>query len=165
MDCSTVATVPEFCVPARITGLPGFRPYARAYSNFCLSARRVGKGETQARPLTGSPPEPLDGGLGGTIRMKTARLCVMVLATVSLGGCGASLPSLSTGSLFGGTSKLRTPVIQNDPTSRAIEVGATSARAIKCGYNFDPANSKISSSRPRQRPIQPTPPSSRRSTI
>src|SRR4029079_9468145 len=74
--------------------------------------------------------------------MKTARLCVMVLATVSLGGCGASLPSLSTGSLFGGTSKAATPVIQNDPTSRAIEVGSTSARAIKCGYNSDPAKLK-----------------------
>ena len=75
--------------------------------------------------------------------MKTAKLCLMVLAMVSLGGCGASLPSLSTGSLFGGTSKAAaTPVIQNDPTSRAIDVGATSARAIKCGYNFDPAKLK-----------------------
>jgi hypothetical protein len=75
--------------------------------------------------------------------MKTARLCVMVLATASLGGCGASLPSLSTGLLFGGTSKAAaTPAIQNDPTSRAIEVGSTSARAIKCGYNFDPAKLK-----------------------
>lgn len=65
----------------------------------------------------------------------------MVLATVSLGGCGASLPSLSTGSLFGGKAAAK-PVIQNDPTSRAMEVGSTSARAIKCGYNFDPAKLK-----------------------
>ena len=25
-----------------------------------------------------------------------------------------------------------------DPTSRAFQVGSTSARAVKCGYNFDP---------------------------
>ena len=73
--------------------------------------------------------------------MKTARLCLMALATVSLGGCGASLPSLTTGAVFGGGAAAK-PAIQNDPTSRAMEVGATSARAIKCGYNFDPAKLK-----------------------
>lgn len=65
----------------------------------------------------------------------------MALATVSLGGCGASLPSLTTGTIFGGGAAAK-PAIQNDPTSRAMEVGATSARAIKCGYNFDPAKLK-----------------------
>lgn len=70
--------------------------------------------------------------------MRNAKIILAVLTTSLLGGCGASLPSLSTGSLFG--SKPATPpVVQNDPTSRAIDVGVTSARAIKCGYNFDPA--------------------------
>lgn len=27
---------------------------------------------------------------------------------------------------------------QSDPTGRALQVGSTSARALKCGYNFDP---------------------------
>jgi hypothetical protein len=70
--------------------------------------------------------------------MKIARLFFVVLAMAGLAGCGASLPSLSTGSLFGG-AQAAPPVAQNDPVSRALDVGATSARAIKCGYNFDPA--------------------------
>jgi hypothetical protein len=73
--------------------------------------------------------------------MKTTRLCLTALATVSLGGCGASLPNVTTGALFGGGAAAK-PAIQNDPTSRAMEVGSTSARAIKCGYNFDPAKLK-----------------------
>jgi hypothetical protein len=69
--------------------------------------------------------------------MKIAALLIAASAA-ALGGCGASLPSLTTGSLFGG-AKVPPPVAQNDPVSRALDVGATSARAIKCGYNFDPA--------------------------
>ncbi len=65
----------------------------------------------------------------------------MSLAVVSLGGCGASLPGISTGSLFGGsaasTAAPAAPVITNDPTSRAVQVGRTAARAQKCGFNFD----------------------------
>lgn len=52
------------------------------------------------------------------------------------------MPSLTTGSLFGGDSKPEappaSPVVKNDPTSRAFQVGTTSARAVKCGFNFDP---------------------------
>jgi hypothetical protein len=70
--------------------------------------------------------------------MHIARLFLVALATAGFAGCGASLPSLTTGSLFGG-KPAAPPVIQNDPISRAMEVGATSARAVKCGYNFDPA--------------------------
>lgn len=70
-----------------------------------------------------------------------ARLLIISL-TLSLGGCGASLDSLSTGSLFGGSSKTAAPAaapqIPNDPTTRAMQVGTTSARALKCGFNFDP---------------------------
>jgi len=50
-----------------------------------------------------------------------------------LAGCGASIPGFSTSALT------KPPEAQNDPTSRALQVGAVSARAIKCGFNFDPA--------------------------
>lgn len=68
-----------------------------------------------------------------------ARLLIC-LVPLSLGGCGASLDSLTTGSLFGGSEAAaqKPPTIINDPTSRAIQVGSTSARALKCGFNFDP---------------------------
>lgn len=59
----------------------------------------------------------------------------------ALSGCGATLPNLTTGSLFGGTAGSTPPAapqVQNDPVSRAMQVGTTSARALKCGYNFDP---------------------------
>lgn len=62
----------------------------------------------------------------------------MILAAVfagnlmALGGCGASIPGLSTSALS------PAPKDNNTPTNRAFQVGATSARAIKCGYNFDP---------------------------
>lgn len=52
--------------------------------------------------------------------------------TLSLCGCGASIPGLSTSALS------PAPKDNNTPTNRAFQVGATSARAIKCGYNFDP---------------------------
>jgi hypothetical protein len=56
-----------------------------------------------------------------------------------LSGCGASIPSLTTGSLFGGeAAKPAPPQVSNDPTARAMQVGTTSARALKCGFNFDP---------------------------
>jgi len=71
--------------------------------------------------------------------MKIARLIPLAMAAASLGGCGASLPSVTTGSLFGGNKQAAgAPIIQNDPVSRALDVAGTSARAIKCGYNFDP---------------------------
>lgn len=72
-----------------------------------------------------------------------------LLATVAglaICGCSGSSP-LTTGSLFGGASqpeKPAAPVIKNDPTSRAFQVGTVSARAVKCGYNFDPARLKSS---------------------
>ena len=68
--------------------------------------------------------------------MKVEPIIVSLSLAAFLSGCGASLPSLTTGSLFGSKPP---PVAQNDPVSRAMDVGATSARAIKCGYNFDPS--------------------------
>lgn len=73
--------------------------------------------------------------------MKIARILFVGLMAASLGGCGASLPKLSTGSLFG--AKQENPIDRdNDPATRTMDVAATSARAIKCGYNFDPAKLK-----------------------
>jgi hypothetical protein len=76
--------------------------------------------------------------------MKYARLLLVGFFAASVGGCGASLPKLpTTGSLLGGSSSTskenRDP---NDPVARAMGVAATSARALKCGYNFDPAKLK-----------------------
>ena len=71
-------------------------------------------------------------------RLLTVALC-FGFASGGLAGCGASLPGMSTGSLFGGDSAPKGPVAPpNDPTSRAVQVGTTSARALKCGFNFDP---------------------------
>jgi hypothetical protein len=74
--------------------------------------------------------------------MQIARILFVGLTAASLGGCGASLPKLTTGSLFG--TKAEAPPIDrnNDPATRTMDVAATSARAIKCGYNFDPAKLK-----------------------
>ncbi len=75
--------------------------------------------------------------------MKNVTFFLVVLATASLGGCGATLPKLpTTGSLLGGSSAPKENLNPNDPTARAMGVAATSARALKCGYNFDPAKLK-----------------------
>jgi hypothetical protein len=73
------------------------------------------------------------------LRSHLPALGLSLVLGLTLSGCGASLPGLSTGSLFGGDSATAPPPPPpNDPTSRAIQVGATSARAVKCGFNFDP---------------------------
>ena len=51
---------------------------------------------------------------------------------IVVSGCGATIPGMST-------SAVKAPAAQNDPSSRALQVGSTSARALKCGYNFDPS--------------------------
>jgi hypothetical protein len=67
---------------------------------------------------------------------------MLALIAAALAGCsGAS--GLTTGSLFGSEEKAAVnaaPV--NDPPMRAFQVGTVSARAIKCGFNFDPAKLK-----------------------
>ncbi len=74
--------------------------------------------------------------------MNAAR-SVLVLVALMLAGCSGT-PELSTGSLFGSGDKPEPqptgPV--NDPPMRAFQVGTVSARAIKCGFNFDPAKLK-----------------------
>lgn len=69
--------------------------------------------------------------MGRRFRRASSILGALVLA-VALPGCGASLPGLSTSAVT------KTPQEYNTPSNRAFQVGGTSARAIKCGYNFDP---------------------------
>jgi hypothetical protein len=60
-----------------------------------------------------------------------------------LGLCGcSSTTGLTTGSLFGTTEEAKPQEPANDPPMRAFQVGTVSARAIKCGFNFDPAKLK-----------------------
>lgn len=73
----------------------------------------------------------------------TATRVTLALAAAALAGCsGAS--SLSTGSLFGSDEEVKKVAPVNDPPLRAFQVGTVSARAIKCGFNFDPAKLKAS---------------------
>lgn len=76
------------------------------------------------------------------------RSLVLVAASSALltaacsGGGGLTTGSLSK-MLGGGEEKQAAtapaaPQVRNDPTSRAFQVGGVSARAVKCGYNFDP---------------------------
>ncbi len=72
--------------------------------------------------------------------MKAAGIGLALVAAALTGCSGASL---STGSILGGPEKPAAPAgPANDPTSRAFQVGSTSAKAIKCGFNFDPAKLK-----------------------
>jgi hypothetical protein len=68
---------------------------------------------------------------------------MLMLGAAALAGCsGAS--SITTGSLIGGEQKAAPSAPVNDPPMRAFQVGTVSARAIKCGFNFDPAKLKAS---------------------
>lgn len=67
------------------------------------------------------------------------------LVAVLLAGCSGN-SSLTTGSLFGDSAKPAVAAAPapppNEPTTRAFQVGTVSARAVKCGFNFDPAKLK-----------------------
>lgn len=52
---------------------------------------------------------------------------------LAVAACSSASSGLTTGSLLPGAGKPADPV-----SERALQVGATSARAAKCGYNFDP---------------------------
>lgn len=77
-----------------------------------------------------------------------AFLTLAPLAAGCSGGSGLTTGSL--GSLLGGgekkpeTAAPAAPVVNNTPTTRAFQVAGTAARAVKCGYNFDPARLKSS---------------------
>jgi hypothetical protein len=57
---------------------------------------------------------------------------------LALAGCsnGGGVTTASVLSKDGGGEPIQP---KNDPTSRAFQVATVSARAVKCGYNFDPA--------------------------
>ena len=70
--------------------------------------------------------------------MKAASM-MLALVAASLAGCSAS-SGLTTGALLGEDKPPPAPV--NDAPARAFQVGTASARAVKCGFNFDPAKLK-----------------------
>jgi hypothetical protein len=74
--------------------------------------------------------------------MRFARSAIVLVAAALSGCSGAS--GVTTGSLFGGEQKPAETAPVNDPPMRAFQVGTVSARAIKCGFNFDPAKLKNS---------------------
>lgn len=75
--------------------------------------------------------------------MEFYRFASLMTAALLLAGCAGSASSLTTGSLFGGSEeKAKTEQVvapEGDATSRAFQVGSVSARAVKCGFNFDSA--------------------------
>jgi hypothetical protein len=70
--------------------------------------------------------------------MKAAGL-MLAIGAAALAGCSSGSSGLTTGALLG-ESKPAAPV--NDAPARAFQVGTASARAVKCGFNFDPAKLK-----------------------
>ncbi|MBL8565428.1 MAG: hypothetical protein JNM89_06920 [Hyphomicrobiaceae bacterium] len=74
----------------------------------------------------------------------TIRTLAAAILPLALAGCAGStaLPSLSTGSVSASAPPAAAPVQNNTPTTRALQVGSTSARAAKCGFNFDPVRLK-----------------------
>lgn len=87
--------------------------------------------------------------------MRSAAAVCAPLAALIVAACsgGPPLPSLSTGSLGGSSTPAAAnasgtgaaaaeTAVKNDPTQRAFQVGATSARAVKCGFHFDPVRLK-----------------------
>ena len=73
------------------------------------------------------------------------RAILLVFCSVGLAACSGG-GGLSTASILGGGSGAEAaaaaPAPPSDPMSRALNVGMVSARAAKCGYNFDPAKLK-----------------------
>jgi len=72
------------------------------------------------------------------------RRTLIVTAALAAAGCSSGA-GLTTGSVFGGSGQSASaaaPPDNNTPTGRALHVGRVSARAVKCGYNFDSAGLK-----------------------
>lgn len=78
------------------------------------------------------------------MRDKTSTiLCLLSLAGM-LAGCGIG-SSLSTGSVLGGSQTAAAPAPKPiSPSERALYVGATVARAQRCGFYFEPEQVKAS---------------------
>ena len=76
--------------------------------------------------------------------MSTIRWTTALLA-MALTGCGNGGSGVTTATVLGPEAASQAnPVQQSDPNARAVQVGATSARAVKCGYNFDAAKLRAS---------------------
>lgn len=87
------------------------------------------------------------------------RAIAALMLAGAIAGCSSGGNGVSTASILGNaptppTAGGATPVAQpvaaapaapvSTPTDRALQVGTVSARAVKCGYNFDPAKLKAS---------------------
>jgi hypothetical protein len=72
----------------------------------------------------------------------SVRFAISSILVLGLAGCSSG-GGITTGALLGGDEQksATTAAAQpsNDPTARALQVGTLSARAAKCGYNFDAA--------------------------
>jgi hypothetical protein len=74
---------------------------------------------------------------------RSAKALLTVLLPLAAACCSSGpspLPSLTTGSLFGNKAAVPPPgptSPANTPVNRAFQVGTVSARATKCGFNFD----------------------------
>lgn len=72
----------------------------------------------------------------------TFRFLIVGALPLALAACGANSSSLTTGSLFGSKGEPAATAAVETPGMRATQVAAVSARAAKCGYNFDAARLK-----------------------
>lgn len=79
----------------------------------------------------------------------------VVLAAAALAGCSSGGGGVSTASILGtaptppagaaqATAVQPVAAVPSTPSDRAFQVGTVSARAAKCGYNFDAAKLKAS---------------------
>lgn len=86
---------------------------------------------------TGSTSERLGRARCGAVRLT---LVGLIVGAGLVGGCSNTASDLlSTGSLFSSKPAQPAAAPAATATDRAIQVGAVSARAQKCGYFFDPA--------------------------
>lgn len=77
--------------------------------------------------------------------LKAKVLTIGLFATLALSGCSGT-SGLTTASLFGGDDAAKAKAQaqaqavaapQDTPVKRAFQLGKVSARAVKCGYNFN----------------------------
>lgn len=77
--------------------------------------------------------------MGRTSRI--ASLVVCLGGSLAVSACSSGNAGLSTGTLLGGSAPAAAPTAAVETiTDRALHVGATTARAQRCGYVFDPGS-------------------------